>query len=57
MLAEKEIRGYQLKNQTFVCPVCVTEEEQKDSETKWVAEDVIHDSGPMACARCKKDIK
>jgi hypothetical protein len=54
MLEEKEIRAYQLKNRTFVCPVCATDEEKADSETKIVAEDVIHDSNPLECVRCKK---
>ncbi|OPY67395.1 MAG: hypothetical protein A4E57_02332 [Syntrophorhabdaceae bacterium PtaU1.Bin034] len=54
MLEEKEIRAYQLKNRTFVCPVCATDEEKADTETKIVAEDVIHDSNPMECVRCKK---
>jgi hypothetical protein len=54
MLEEKEIRAYQLKNRTFVCPVCATDEEKADTETKIVAEDVIHDSNPLECVRCKK---
>jgi hypothetical protein len=57
MLVEKEIRAYHLKNRTYVCPVCATEEEQKDSGTEVVAEDVIHDTGPLECVRCKQSIK
>jgi hypothetical protein len=56
MLQEKEIRAYQLKNKTYVCPVCATTEEKTDSETKALAEDVIHDAGPMECVRCKKTV-
>ena len=57
MLEEKQIRAYQLKNKTYVCPVCATDEEKVDAETKVMAEDVIHDSGPMECVRCKKVMK
>jgi hypothetical protein len=57
MLGEKEIRAYQLKNRTLVCPVCVTGEERADTETKVVAEDEVHDTNPMECVRCKKSIK
>ena len=56
MLVEKEIRAYQLKNKTFVCPVCATAEEKTDAGTKVVAEDVIHDSSPMECIRCKRPV-
>jgi hypothetical protein len=57
MLEEKEIRAYQLKNRTYVCPVCVTGEETADTGTKMVAEDEIHDTNAMMCVRCKKPIK
>jgi hypothetical protein len=57
MLEEKQIRGYQLKNRTYVCPVCATDEEKADSETTVMAEDAIHDSKPMECVRCKKVVK
>ncbi len=57
MLDEKQIRAYQLKNRTYVCPVCATDEEKVDTETKVIAEDVIHDSNPMECVRCKKVVK
>jgi len=57
MLGEKEIRAYQLKTNTYVCPVCVSGEEKADPRTQVVAEDEIHDSGPMECARCKKPIE
>jgi len=56
MLEEKEIRAYQTKTRKFVCPVCVTEEERKDPDTKVIAEDDIHDTNPMECVRCKKSI-
>ncbi len=57
MLEEKEIRAYQLKNRTFVCPVCASDEERADPGTDMVmAEDVIHDTGPLECIRCKKKI-
>jgi len=56
VLVEKEIRAYQTKAKTYVCPVCATDEE-KETETKVVAEDVIHDDRePMHCIRCKKKI-
>lgn len=56
MISEKEIRAYQLKNSTYVCPVCATDEE-KMSGTKIVAEDVIHDSpDATTCIRCKKKV-
>jgi hypothetical protein len=57
MLEEKAIRAYQLKNRTYVCPVCATDQERTDSETKAVTEDVIHDSNPMECVRCRKVVK
>ena len=57
MLVEKEIRGYQLKNSTYVCPVCATDEEKTDSGTRMVTEDVIHDSAPLECVRCKTTVK
>jgi hypothetical protein len=57
MIGEKEIRGYQLKNATYVCPVCVKGEEVKEPETKVIAEDEIHDTDSMMCIRCKKAIK
>ncbi|OGP53498.1 MAG: hypothetical protein A2Y65_10760 [Deltaproteobacteria bacterium RBG_13_52_11] len=58
LLVEKEIRAYQLRNKTLVCPVCATDEERADDETeKIAAEDIIHDTNPMECVRCKKKIK
>jgi hypothetical protein len=58
LLVEKEIRAYQLKNKTLVCPICATGEEKADEETeKLVAEDIIHDTSPLECVRCKKKIK
>jgi hypothetical protein len=57
-LGEKEIRAYQLKNKTLVCPVCTTDEERETAEPdKVIAEDTIHDDNPMFCTRCKKEIK
>lgn len=56
MLEEKQIRGYQLRERTFVCPVCATDEEKTDSGTKIVAEDVVHDSDPMECTRCQRPV-
>jgi hypothetical protein len=58
VLSEKEIRAYQLKNKTMVCPVCATDEERADDDVETiVAEDAIHDSRPMECVRCRKKIK
>jgi hypothetical protein len=57
MLQEKEIRAYQLKNKTYVCPVCATNEEKAEATAKVAAEDLIHDSSPMACVRCGKEVK
>jgi hypothetical protein len=58
LLVEKEIRAYQLRNKTLVCPVCATDEEKADEETeKLVAEDIIHDTSPLECVVCKKKIK
>lgn len=58
LLQEKEVRAYQLKNKTFVCPVCATDEEREGTELdKVIAEDTIHDDNPMFCGRCKKKIK
>jgi len=57
MADEKEIRAYQLKTKTLVCPVCASGEEKADPTTKLVAEDEVHDTSPMECARCKKAIK
>ncbi len=57
MLEEKEIRAFQLRNRTYVCPVCATDEEKDDTETRMITEDVIHDSGPLECVRCKKKVK
>ena len=56
LLVEKEIRAYQLKTNTTVCPECATDEERAE-ETPVVAEDVIHDPAPRYCVRCKKKIK
>jgi hypothetical protein len=58
LLEEKEVRAYQLRNKTLVCPVCATDEERADDETEAIsAEDLIHDTNPMECVRCKKKIK
>jgi hypothetical protein len=57
MLGEKDIRGYRLKNRTLVCPVCASDEEKADAETRIVAEDLVHDTNPMECVRCKKTVK
>lgn len=56
LLVEKEVRAYQTKANTTICPVCASDEE-KAKETLLVAEDVIHDPAPMYCVRCKKKIK
>ncbi len=41
----------------MLCPVCASDAEKADPGTKpVVAEDVIHDTGPLECARCKKKI-
>lgn len=56
-LDEKEIRAYQLRTTALVCPVCASGEEKADPATEVVAEDEIHDTNPMVCARCKKTIK
>ncbi len=58
LLGEKEIRAYQTRRKELVCPVCASDEEKADPGTEpVVAEDVIHDTGPLECARCKKKIK
>jgi hypothetical protein len=58
LVVEKEIRAYQLRNKTLVCPVCATDEERADDETeKLAAEDILHDTSPMECVRCKKKTK
>ncbi len=57
MISEKEIRAYQTKTNTYVCPVCVTGVEKQAPETKVIAEDEIHDDNPMTCIRCQKIIK
>jgi hypothetical protein len=58
MLDEKQIRAYHTKRKEFVCPVCATDEEKVDPGTKaMAAEDIIHDSGPLECVRCKKKIE
>ena len=56
LLQEKEIRGYQIKNKGFVCPVCATDEE-KSTESSIKAEDKIHNEDPMVCVRCQKKVK
>ncbi len=57
MLEEKEIRAYQIRNGTLVCPLCSTDQEgAADDTVKIAAEDVIHDSGPLECVRCNKRI-
>jgi hypothetical protein len=58
LLKEKEIRAYQTKSKTFVCPVCATDEERETAEPdKVITEDAIHDDNPMFCNRCKVKIK
>ena len=58
LLGEKEIRAYHTRTKDLVCPVCASDEEKVDPGTeRVVAEDVIHDAGPLVCARCKKKIK
>jgi hypothetical protein len=57
MLEEKQLRAYQLKNKTFVCPVCASDEEKAEAEKEIVAEDLIHDTNPMECVRCKKVVR
>jgi hypothetical protein len=58
LLEEKEIRAYQTKGKTFVCPVCATDEEKENAGPETViAEDVIHDDNPIFCSRCKTKIK
>jgi hypothetical protein len=32
LLQENEIKAYQLKNKTFVCPVCVADEERETAK-------------------------
>ena len=63
MAAEKtkEVRGYRLTAEDeihdgppTVCHVCATDEE-KETATEIVAEDIIHDEG-WYCIRCKKKI-
>ena len=57
MLGEKEIRAYHTRRNETVCPVCATDEEKADPGSEVVvAEDVIHDTGPLECVRCKKKI-
>jgi hypothetical protein len=57
-LKEKEIRAYQTKSKTFVCPVCATDEEKETVEPdKVITEDAIHDDNPVFCNRCKAKIK
>ncbi len=57
LIAEKEIRGLQLKDVGLVCPVCATDEERETAEPENViSEDKIHDNKPMFCVRCKKKI-
>jgi hypothetical protein len=55
-LSEKEIRAYQLKDKTFVCPVCATDEEKEPESANLVKEDAIHDNDPQFCVRCRKKI-
>ena len=56
---EKDIRAYQLKDKTFVCPVCATDEERQNitGQGSIIAEDEIHDNNLMFCIRCKKKIE
>jgi hypothetical protein len=54
-IEEKAIRAYQLKKNTYVCPVCATDEEKADDTVNIVAEDEIHDEGKY-CLRCKKKL-
>jgi len=58
MLDEKKIRAYHTKRRELVCPVCATDQEKADPATKEVAaEDIMHDTGPLECARCRKKIE
>ncbi len=58
LLEEKEIRAYQTKSKTFVCPVCATAEEREKAEPdEIITEDAIHDDNPIYCHRCKARIK
>jgi hypothetical protein len=58
LLHEKEIRAYQTKNKTFVCPVCATDEERENAAPdEVITEDVIHEDNPIFCHRCKTKIK
>ena len=54
LLVEKEVRAYQTKANTTICPVCASDEE-KAKETPLVAEDVIHDPGLTVCPVCATD--
>ena len=57
MLDEKRIRAYHTKRKELVCPVCASDEEKADPGSEpVVAEDVIHDVGPLECVRCRKKI-
>ena len=56
-LDEKKIRGYHAKAETFVCPVCATEEEKAAAKLgDIVAEDEVHNEESTFCIRCKKKI-
>jgi hypothetical protein len=58
LLEEKEIRGFHLREQGYVCPVCASDEEKETGEpVKMVAEDVVHNEESMFCIRCKKKIQ
>lgn len=58
LLQEKEVRAYQHKNKTLVCPICATDEERETAESdKIITEDAIHDDNPLFCNRCKTQIK
>jgi len=58
LLKEKEIRAYQAKSKTFVCPVYATDEARETAKAdKVIIKDAIHDDNPMFCNRCKVKIK
>jgi hypothetical protein len=57
VLQEKEIRGYQLKSEIVICPVCATEEEMKGTSERGITEeDIARDPNRMVCERCKKKL-
>jgi hypothetical protein len=56
-LDEKKIRAYHAKADTYVCPICATDEEKVAAKPdNVVAEDDVHNEESMFCVRCKKKI-